>query len=158
MEIQLPTPDRLAGNRKSRAGLGPTAGLLLAVLLAAVPGLAEAQSGPTVPGAQSGTAPRATSASPPPECRRSFRTVGALDACFQAAQPGSPAFVSAGIELGGNWAMRGNFTEAARYYDLVSPPGGPTFLQGDVYYHALRASTNSPSRGVGLGSSCSSRS
>lgn len=99
-------------------------------LLGAAPALAR-QPAPPAP----------ADAPPPPECRQLFQSLEALEACFQAAQPGTRMFLFAGINLATNYARAGNFPAAARTYDRVSPPGGQTVVRGDIFYHAYRAYT-----------------
>lgn len=77
---------------------------------------------------------------PPPACRENV--LGQVDyaACAAAAAPNTPWRTLSLINLGTDAFLRGDYSEAARFYDEAQPTNGGAFIS-DPLYHAYRAST-----------------
>lgn len=82
----------------------------------------------------SATAPQVQDAPVPPVCVEA--TFGGWEACAEAAREGTPAYSLAMINLGTEAYMRGDLTEALRFYDKAEIPGHA--MTSDVVFHTFR--------------------
>ncbi len=74
-------------------------------------------------------------AGPPPECEWGPQGV-ALEACVNAAQPGTPWYALAHMNLGSRAAMQGDYATAVLHFDAAQPPGSQ--IESDSMFHAIR--------------------
>ncbi|MEZ5954467.1 MAG: hypothetical protein R3C13_09210 [Hyphomonas sp.] len=77
------------------------------------------------------------SAEVPPACFTDEDGTTDYAACFNAAKPGTPAWIHAAINLGSEAFWDGDIETAAYYYDLSTPDGQQIF--SDISFHANRA-------------------
>ncbi|HWW12103.1 MAG TPA: hypothetical protein VN018_06285, partial [Brevundimonas sp.] len=78
--------------------------------------------------------PQTQEAPVPPACIGA--TFVSWEACAEAAREGTPAYSLAMINLGTEAYMRGDLTEALRFYDKAEIPGHA--MTSDVVFHTLR--------------------